>query len=64
MIRNANYFLTKYHEYSVKQGYSRLRDKICIDFSLKCDIIFIEIKNVETKDGCHDTISYQNTEII
>lgn len=29
-----------------------------IDFSLNCDIIFIEIKNVETKDGCHDTNSY------
>ena len=38
--------------------------KLYIDFSLKCDIIFIEIKNVKTKDGCHDTISYQNTEII
>lgn len=25
-----------------------------IDFSLNCDIIFIEIKNVETKDGCHN----------
>mgnify|MGYP000062072815 len=38
--------------------------KNSIDNITKCDIIFIEIKNVETKDGCHDTISYQNTEII
>ena len=38
--------------------------KNSIDNITKCDIIFIEIKNVETKDGCHDTISYQNTEFI
>lgn len=32
--------------------------KNSIDNITKCDIIFIEIKNVETKDGCHDTNSY------
>ena len=54
MIRNANFSSDKMN----------IIIKNCIDNITKCDIIFIEIKNVETKDGCHDTISYQNTEII
>lgn len=54
MIRNANFSSDKMN----------IIIKNSIDNITKCDIIFIEIKNVETKDGCHDTISYQNTEII
>nr|DAU86634.1 MAG TPA: hypothetical protein [Caudoviricetes sp.] len=54
MIRNANFSFDKMN----------IIIKNSIDNITKCDIIFIEIKNVETKDGCHDTISYQNTEII
>lgn len=48
MIRNANFSSDKMN----------IIIKNSIDNITKCDIIFIEIKNVETKDGCHDTNSY------
>ena len=48
MVRNANFSFDKMN----------IIIKNSIDNITKCDIIFIEIKNVETKDGCHDTNSY------
>ena len=60
MIRNANFSSDKMN-IIIKNSIGI----VYIFFGLnKWYNIYRNKKNVETKDGCHDTISYQNTEII